>query len=254
MSTSTAAGNHPHRYICLGLRITVTPDIHCRFPMTQGTRGMNGSDVESPGANRLQYQPVRSADFWIMMIIPIHEAAMLADAVLNNLYEFWNADVIEFGAVDGGGGHRVVPRPPTNGHCTVMTVIHDRSLVTEQHMVRVKANGFEMNDDIRLALQPVVDGREAVVTISRENELLSEQRVVKVKDDSFEMRDASGKLTGTIHKTSPGGIPLTDAHGRLVRRLTGEDLAAAFQRSGLGGPSVRSSVSYGLTPAGGDVP
>src|SRR3972149_7002862 len=70
--------------------------------------------------------------------------------------------------------------PAANGHRTVVTVIHDRALVTEQHVVKVKPNGIEMNDGIRLALQPAADGREAVVKISHDNELLSEQRVVKV--------------------------------------------------------------------------
>jgi hypothetical protein len=245
MTSTDEVHDHVHCYVCLGLQIALAPGIQCRFPMIQAARGTNGN-----GAKRPEHEPVRPTNFWIMAIIPFNEVTLLSDPMLQNLIEFWNAEVIEIGNFDERGGRPPAPRPATNGHRTVVTVIHDRALVTEQHVVKANANGFEATDGIRLTVRPAADEVETVLTISRGDEPLSAQRVTKSTTKCFVMRDASaGTLTGTIHKTTAGGIPLTDARGRMIRRLTAKDLMAMSRRSGLGEPSVHSSVSYGLTPA-----
>jgi hypothetical protein len=250
MTSTDEVRDHVNRYVCLGLQVTLAPNIQCRFPLLQAARGTNGNGTNGNGAKQSEHDPFRPTSCWIMAIIPFDEVTLFSDPMLQNLIEFWNAEAIGIGNFDERGGRRPAPRPAANGQRTVVTVIHDRALVTEQHVVKVHADGFETNDGIRLTVQPTVDGLETLLTISRGDEPLSAQRVTMGKTMSFVMRDASsGTPTGTIHKMTAGGIPLTDARGRMIRRMTARDLMAMSRRSGLGEPSVHSAVSYDLTPA-----
>lgn len=90
----------------------------------------------------------------------------------------------------------------------------------------VQIGAVQEKDGTRVALEPSADGREAVLTVTKDGQLLAEQHVIKVSDTRFEMRDASGRLSGTMLKTSDGSIQLTDAQGHVVRTLSAQDLAA----------------------------
>lgn len=173
------------RNLCLGLLVTMAPlalsGCFGYFPMTKAVYHGNRNVYSSVEGDNTQRKLAQSVVMWVF--IPIYAGAAVGDMVVFNLIEFWT------GA---------------------------RTDVSYNH----EANGT------KVALTPSREGREAVLTVSRNGRLLTEQHVVKVGANDFEMRDASGTLTGTIHRTTAGGIQWADAQGGIIRTLTARDLAA----------------------------
>ncbi len=132
---------------------------------------------------------LRNVVFWVFAIVPIYSGAMLIDALVPNLLEFWFPGNLRGDAkeVTDGEGRAVV-------------------------------------------FAPAPDGREALLTVSDAGSTVAEVRFVKVSDELCEVRGADGELLGCARLTPAGGVDLTDAAGRVIRKLSPVQVAE-FRRN-----------------------
>ena len=137
------------RAVCLGLMVMLAPlalSCYGSFPLTHAVYHMNGDVGRSVGEDRTGHKLVQSVVFWVLVIIPVYHVAMIADVIVLNLVEFWTNDTINIGSVQERDGARVALQPSADGREAVLTVSRDGKLLTEQHVVKISANAFEMRD------------------------------------------------------------------------------------------------------------
>jgi len=116
------------------------------FPLTHAVYRMNGDVGRSVGNDQTEHKLVQSVVFWVLWIIPVYWVAILADALVLNLIEFWTDDTVNISSVQERNGTRVALQSAAGGHEAVLTVSRNGKLLTEQHMVKVSATAFDMRD------------------------------------------------------------------------------------------------------------
>jgi len=120
------------------------------FPLTHIIYNLNGE--VKPG---LLSQIV----FWVFVILPVYSIAMVADAVVLNLVEFWTGEKIDVSTAVGENGASYVLTPSADGSEAVLTVSRDGQIRSEVRFVRLRSGLVEVRDaDGRLAGQVVPDG------------------------------------------------------------------------------------------------
>lgn len=113
------------------------------FPLTKTVYRVNG-DIP----NGLLRQIV----FWVLVIIPVYGVAILADAIVLNLIEFWTGEAISVGATTGPDGSTVVLQPSSDGREAWLTVSRDDKVVARVRFVKVSDTVCEVrNPDGSLA-------------------------------------------------------------------------------------------------------
>jgi hypothetical protein len=222
MTTTAGVNKHLRRYVCLGLKVSLAPSAHGRFPPTGVAGRVNDNGGESTGRDRSRHQPGHLAVYWIMVKIPIREIVRFSSAVLRNMIEFWNCEVVEIGSDEECRGSLEAPRAPAKGREAVLTVIPDGESPLEQHVIKLEANGFETSSGFWVTLEPAEGGRVAALKISRHVDLLAEQRVSKIGATCFDLRDASGRRTGTIRKIPASDMLTIEDPCRVIQALPAE--------------------------------
>ena len=137
------------RYICVGLVVAVAPmalSCYGHFPMTKAVYRTNGNIGRSIGEDATGHKLVQSVVMWVMVIVPVYGVAMIGDAVVLNLIEFWTGNVVEVGSVEEHNGNRVALQSTDGGREAVLTISRDGKLLSEQHVIKVSPTAFEMRD------------------------------------------------------------------------------------------------------------
>lgn len=113
---------------------------HGRFPLTRTVYKFNDEVSPSP--------VVQTLVFWALVIIPVYELAMLGDALIFNVIEFWTADRPLEAAVTttDANGNKVVLAPAENGADALLTVSREGQVVGEVRFVRVSDSVLEVRD------------------------------------------------------------------------------------------------------------
>lgn len=140
------------------------------FPMTHIVYKLNGA--VQPGA-------LSQIVFWVFVIFPVYSIAMLADAVVFNLVEFWTGAKIDVTTAQGPDGSTYTLAPSEDGRQATLTVSKDGAVSAEMRFVRLADGVVEVRDaDGRLAGHVVPDG-----------------------SGGFRLTDASGATVSTISAT-----------------------------------------------------
>jgi hypothetical protein len=119
---------HQSRGIALALLIGCLPVINgCygKFPLTHWVYKYNGEISE----NRF----VKSILFWVFIILPVYSLAMLGDAVIFNLIEFWGGKTLDIASETLDDGTRVVLAPSADQRQATLTITSPNG---KQHIVR----------------------------------------------------------------------------------------------------------------------
>jgi hypothetical protein len=108
------------------------------FKLTKTVYRFNGDVSDS--------KLVQTIVFWFFLIIPVYDLAMLGDAIVLNLIEFWSGETTEISAVTEEGDTKSVLRSTNGGQEAVLTMLHDGKVVAETHFVKLSDNLFEVRD------------------------------------------------------------------------------------------------------------
>lgn len=84
--------------------------------------------------------------FWAFVILPVYSGAMLIDAVVLNLIEFWTGLSIPASTSSDEAGNKVVLEPSTDGRQALLTVSRDGEFVTQVRFARVSDTVCEVRD------------------------------------------------------------------------------------------------------------
>lgn len=84
------------------------------FPITRIVHDFNGEVTD--------VRLVHTIIFWIFLIIPVYSIAMLADAIIFNLIEFWTGETINTVEVIKDDGSRIVLAPSENQQEAILTI------------------------------------------------------------------------------------------------------------------------------------
>ena len=110
------------------------------FPLTHFVYKING-DVT-------RYPLIHSLVFWAFLIVPVYEVAIIADAVVFNLVEFWTGSApLEPITTLDQNGNTLTLAPAENGRDAVLTILSDGRLVARERFVRVSDGIFDIRDD-----------------------------------------------------------------------------------------------------------
>lgn len=109
------------------------------FPLTNKIYDFNG-DIS-------RHKLVQTVTFWVLVIVPVYEFGMLADAIVFNLIEFWTGEeVLALGPTMDANGYAVCLTPSADGRQAVLTVSRDGEVVTQEVFLKVSDTEFEVRD------------------------------------------------------------------------------------------------------------
>jgi hypothetical protein len=142
------------------------------FPLTRTIYRLNG-DISG--------QPlVQQVTFWVLVIFPVYEIGVLADAIVFNLIEFWTGtQILAVGPTMDSNGNTVCLTPSADGREAVLTVSRDGRVLAQESFVKVSDTTFEVRD-----AQGDLDGK-----------------VLKAPDGTISLTDRNG----TVVRTLPAG-------------------------------------------------
>ena len=139
-----------------------------RFPLTKAVYGLNGDITDD--------KIIHSVMFWVFLIVPVYGVAMLGDAIVLNLIEFWTGEAIDIGSATSEDGTTVAIAPGEREGEAVMTVSREGKVLGTSRFVKVSETEFEM-------LGP--DGAVA-------------GRVIRTAGGDNNLTDAAGKVVRTL--------------------------------------------------------
>jgi len=173
------------RAIGLGIIALICPlftNCYGQFPLTKAVYEFNGA----VDAGILQ-----QVVFWVFVIVPVYGVAILADALVLNLIEFWSGDGLSIGSIKNSDGSVVSLRPSADGREALMTVSRDGVDVAQARFVRVSETVCEVWDS---------SGRLT-------------GRAVRVPAGDLQLTDAEGCVIGTI---TAGQLAVLKARAKRV--------------------------------------
>jgi len=109
-----------------------------RFPLTRAVYNFNKQVSED--------EVVQSVAMWAMVIIPVYGVAVLGDAVVIHLIEFWSGDPVDVGSRTLGDGTETALTPSADGREMVLAVSRDGRELSRTTFVRVSDGAFEVRD------------------------------------------------------------------------------------------------------------
>lgn len=145
-----ARADRLRRSVCVVLIVAMMPlllNCYGRFPLTRAVYRMNGNVGELALGEPVPKGTLKSVVFWVLVIIPVYPVAMLADAVVLNLIEFWTGKAIRVTSATDEYGNLVVLRPSADGSKAVLTVTHEGRAVVDVRFVRVSDTLCEVRSD-----------------------------------------------------------------------------------------------------------
>ncbi|MFO7957043.1 MAG: DUF3332 family protein [Candidatus Brocadiia bacterium] len=120
---------------------------------------------------------VKSVAFWALVIIPVYEVGMLADAIVFNLVEFWTGDrVLADATTMDSNGNLVSLTPSSDGQTAVLTVSRDGRVIAQESFLKVSDTTFEVRD-----AQGTLRGK-----------------VLKAPDGTIRLTDSDGTVVRTL--------------------------------------------------------
>jgi hypothetical protein len=120
---------------------------------------------------------IKSVTFWVLVIVPIYEVGMLADAIIFNLVEFWTGDqLLSVGPTVDSNGNLVSLTPASDGREAVLTVSRGGKVLAQESFVKVSDSTFEVRD-----AQGNLDGK-----------------VLKAPDGTISLTDRNGTVLRTL--------------------------------------------------------
>jgi hypothetical protein len=107
------------------------------FPLTHAVYQFNGDAIDNSLGQTLL--------FWVFIILPVYWFAMLGDAVIFNLIEFWTGESLDVGqTVTTHGQYQTAMTVSDDGTTLTMTTTKDGAVVAQCQSVQVAPGTFEM--------------------------------------------------------------------------------------------------------------
>ncbi len=129
------------------------------FPITKIIYDFNGKVSDSKLA--------QSVVFWLFVILPVYNIAVIGDAVIFNLIEFWTGAKPAQARVVQPDGSELTLAPSADGGHAVMTLSRDGRVLSKATFVRVAADRFEVRDASGRAVGRVERTAEGRLLLSR---------------------------------------------------------------------------------------
>ena len=107
-----------------------------KFPLTKSVYKFNGEVSEDKW--------VKTLVFWGFLILPVYGIAMIGDAIIFNLVEFWTGKELKVGQTVEKNGMEYTLTPSEDGKSLTLIVTKDGSLLSEQRFVRVSDTTCEI--------------------------------------------------------------------------------------------------------------
>jgi hypothetical protein len=120
-----------YRRTCLLVLLAMLPltaSCYGRFPLTKAVYRFNGDVTDNKW--------VHSIILWIFWLLPVYSLAMLGDAIILNLIEFWTGETLEISSTTTEDGKTVVLEPSADGREAVLTVSEKGRILVVQRFVR----------------------------------------------------------------------------------------------------------------------
>ncbi|MBN1475152.1 DUF3332 family protein [Candidatus Sumerlaeota bacterium] len=110
-----------------------------QFPLTHMVYEVNGDITD----NELG----QSIIMWVFLILPVYWFAMLGDALIFNLIEFWTGEApIQAGVVQSDGLYETAMTVSEDGTTMTMTLSREGSVISEVTSVEIAPGLYEMRD------------------------------------------------------------------------------------------------------------
>jgi len=153
--------------LVLALMITLALGCYGSFPLTRAVYHINGA---------MPTGVLRTVAFWLFVIVPVYDIAVVADVVVLNLIEFWSGTPFDFAAATDELGNTIVFEPCEDGRRATLTVSRHGEVLERLQFVRVSDTVCEARD---------------------ESGGLAGKAVVRA-DGGLELSDASGKVIAAV--------------------------------------------------------
>jgi hypothetical protein len=168
----------------LTLMIPFTMNCYGRFPLTKAVYQFNGRVGRSIGETEPSREIGPHVVFWVFVILPVYGIAMLGDALIFNLFEFWTGEKLDVAMQSEHNGVKVDLASSKDGHELVMTLSRDGKVLSQEHFVKTGDGTF----DVRRA-----DGRLA-------------GQVLKTPTGDIRLMDANGNQVSLVSAGELGAI------------------------------------------------
>lgn len=135
-----------YRFVSLLLLVALAPltmSCYGNFPLTKFIYDFNG-DIGDEFTDGTGADLIESIVMWIFVILPVYGLAMLADAVIFNLVEFWTGDAIELTSVTTDDGSTIALAPNEDGSEAVMTLTRNGDVKAQHRFVRISDQLMEL--------------------------------------------------------------------------------------------------------------
>jgi len=90
---------------------------------------------------------VRSVMFWVLVIVPVYGFAMLGDAIVLNLIQFWTGETVDISSGTNADGTTYALVPSPDGSEAVLTVYRDEEPIAQTRFVKTSPGIFSVLDD-----------------------------------------------------------------------------------------------------------
>lgn len=153
-----------YRIVSLVLLVTVTPLMtacYGNFPLTKFIYEFNG-DIGDEMGEGTGARLIQSIVMWIFVIIPVYGIAMLADAFIFNLVEFWTGEPVELSSTTTEDGSTVTLAPGESDDVAVLTLERDGEVKAQHQFVRLSPEVMEvrsMEGELLGKMERAGDGR-----------------------------------------------------------------------------------------------
>ncbi len=131
------------------------------FPITNMVYEFNGDVTDS--------ELVHTIVFWLLLIIPVYKIAMLADAIVFNLVEFWTGADFSEAAITLEDGTRVALTFSEDRQEAILTSSKADEVIQRVRFVRIAEDRFDVLDSEQGRIGEVVHDRDGSVLLKDES-------------------------------------------------------------------------------------
>jgi len=123
--------------LLLGALSPVMLNCYGGFPLTRAVHRINGT---------VPTGLLQTIVFWVFLAVPVYSVAMIADAVVFNLIEFWTGGAIAASSTTDANGTTVSLTPSSDGQSATLTVQQAGKPAEQVLFVRVSDVRCEVRD------------------------------------------------------------------------------------------------------------
>ena len=84
--------------------------------------------------------------YWVLIIVPVYEAAILVDMIVFNLLEFWSGAEFQMSEVVKPDGTRIVLQPTPDGQQATLTHSREDQIISQIKFVRIDDSNMKVLD------------------------------------------------------------------------------------------------------------